>query len=82
MAHCMWVVTSSRSAVSRQEVGPHHGIKELPEGNTHTLADDYYIKSMCPSGGPGRGHRLALQNRAAARHIPYILPGVSPGVDH
>ena len=30
---------------------------------------------MCPSGGPGRGHRLTLQNRAAAEAIhgiPYI----------
>ena len=32
-------------------------------------SDDYYIKSICPSGDHGRGHRLALQNRAAARHV-------------
>ena len=30
----------------------------LKEGNTHPLSDDYYIKSICPSGGHGRGHRL------------------------
>ena len=36
-----------------------------------TNSDDYYIKSICPSGGHGRGHRLALQNRAAARHVPF-----------
>ena len=27
-----------------------------------------------PSGGHGRGHRLALQNRAAARHTRHIHP--------
>ena len=31
--------------------------------------DDTYIKSICPSGGHGRGHRLAPQNRAAARNV-------------
>ena len=36
-------------------------------------ADDYYVKSICPSGGHGRGHRLALQNRAAARHVPLTV---------
>ena len=36
---------------------------------TPSIPDDYYIKSICPSGGHGRGHRLALQNRAAARHV-------------
>ena len=39
------------------------------EGPTPPISDDYYIKSICPSGGHGRGHRLALQNRAAARHM-------------
>ena len=38
------------------------------EGPTPPISDDYYTKSICPSGGHGRGHRLALQNRAAARH--------------
>ena len=38
-------------------------ITALPkEGNTHPIPDDYYTKSICPSGGHGRGHRLALQN--------------------
>ena len=37
------------------------------EGPTLPVSDDYYIKSICPSGGLGRGHRLALQNQAAAR---------------
>ena len=35
--------------------------------------DDYYIKSICPSGGHGRGHRLAIQNRAEARNVPLIV---------
>ena len=39
----------------------------------HPTADDYYIKPICPSGGHGRGHRLALQNRAAARHVPLTV---------
>ena len=39
------------------------------EGPTLPLSDDYYIKSICPSGGHGRGHRPAIQNRAAARHV-------------
>ena len=45
------------------------------EGPTHPLPDDYYIittnyiKSICPSGGHGRGHRPAIQNRAAARYV-------------
>ena len=43
------------------------------EGNTYTHTDDYYIKPMRPSGGPGRGHCLALQNRAAACHTPYTV---------
>ena len=25
------------------------------ERNTHPIPDDYYIKSICPSGGHGRG---------------------------
>ena len=40
------------------------------EGPTLPISDDYYIKSICPSGGHGRGHRLALQNRPAARNVP------------
>ena len=28
------------------------------------LSDDYYIQSICPSGGDGRGHHPALQNRS------------------
>ena len=35
--------------------------------------DDYNIKSICPSGGHGRGHRPALQNRAAARNVPVTV---------
>ena len=39
------------------------------------LSDDYstYIKSICPSGGHGRGYRPALQNRPAARHVQLQL---------
>ena len=40
------------------------------EGPTPLITDDSYAKSICPSGGHGRGHRLALQNRAAARNNP------------
>ena len=29
--------------------------------------------SICPSGGHGRGHRLALQNRAADRNNPLTV---------
>ena len=36
-------------------------------GPTLTIYDVYYIKSMFPSGGHGRGPRLALQNRTAVR---------------
>ena len=43
------------------------------EGPTLPISDDYYIKSICPSGGHGRGHRLALQNRAAARNVPLTV---------
>ena len=43
------------------------------EGNTHPLSDDYYIKSTCPSGGHDRGHRPAIQNRVAARHVPLTI---------
>ena len=47
-----------------------HGCHSRPpkEGLTLPIYDDYYLKSICPPGGHGRGHRLALQNRAAARH--------------
>ena len=52
-------------------VGPvltdRRGITTLP------ISDDYYIKSICPSGGHGRGHRLALQKRAAARNVPLTV---------
>ena len=38
---------------------------------------DYYIKfwikSICTSGGHGRGHRPAIQNLAAARHVPLTV---------
>ena len=34
--------------------------KNLLYRNPHPTTDDYYIKSICPSGGHGRGHRLAL----------------------
>ena len=44
-----------------------------PTSGTHPSPDDDYIKSICPSGGHGRGHRLALQNRAAARHVPLTV---------
>ena len=27
--------------------------------HTHSLSNDYYVKSICPSGGHGRGHRPA-----------------------
>ena len=43
------------------------------ERNTHPTPGDYCIKSICPSGGHGRGYRLALQNRAAARHVPLTV---------
>ena len=43
------------------------------EGDLHPSADDYYVKPISPSGGHGRGHRLALQNRAAARHVPITV---------
>ena len=53
--------------------GIHGWITAPPkEGCTHPLSDDYYIKSICPSGEHGRGQRPALQNRAAAqkkRHV-------------
>ena len=42
------------------------------EGPTSPVSDDSYHKSICPPGH-GRGHRLALQNRAAARHAPYTV---------
>ena len=32
-----------------------------------------YVKSISPSGGHGRGHRPAIQNRAAARHVQLQL---------
>ena len=32
-----------------------------------------YQEPVCPSGGHGRGHRLALQNRPAARHVPLTV---------
>ena len=46
-----------------------------PEGRAYTepTTDGTYIKPICPSGGHGRGHRLALQNRAAARHVPLTV---------
>ena len=37
-----------------------------PQEQVDYRDDYYYIKPMCPSGGAGRGRRLALQNRAAA----------------
>ena len=43
------------------------------EGDLHPTTDDYYVKPICPPGGHGRGHRLALQNRAAARHVPLTV---------
>ena len=45
----------------------------LQANATLPVSDDYYIKPICPSGGHDRGHRLALQNRAAARNVPLTL---------
>ena len=44
--------------------------KEEP---TLSTTDGTYIKPICPSGGHGHGHRLALQNRAAARNVPLTV---------
>ena len=44
--------------------------KEEP---TLSTTDGTYIKPSCPSGGHGRGHRLAIQNRAAARNVPLTV---------
>ena len=40
--------------------------------------DTFYIKSICPSGGHGRGHHLALQNRDGGRNVPLTI-GVALG---
>ena len=34
--------------------------------------------TICPSGGHGRGHRLALQNRAATRNVPLTVNSTYP----
>ena len=45
-------------------------IKRFVSRQTACTWDDYYIKSICPSGGHGHGQRLALQNRAETR-VPF-----------
>ena len=47
---------------------PHSQSSSASGCSSVSLSSAYYVKPICPSGGHGRGHRLALQNRAAARH--------------
>ena len=71
MVKTYFSITRSAGTDSEGDTWPDSALPK--EGNTHPTPDDYYKKSICPSGGHGRGHRLALRYKTGP-HMAEVEP--------